>query len=200
MAGAVRATAPQYNYVGVPSPILASTVLDPDGADLADQPGAAGEAVYRSPSMMSGYYRDEAATRHAFRYGWFHSGDSCSYDDDGLRIMVDRYKDIVKTGGENVSSLRVEAVLALHPDVAKAAVIGLPHPRWSEAVTAVVVRRDGDAITEAELIAHCRAHLAGLRDAQVRGVRRRPAGDRGRQGAQVPAAGRAHRSLRHRRP
>ena len=155
------ATSPQDNYVGVPSPILASTVLDPDGADLAGQPGAAGEAVYRSPAVMAGYYRDEAATRHAFRDGWFHSGDSCRYDEDGLRIMVDRYKDIVKTGGENVSSLRVEAVLAQHPDVVKAAVIGLPHPRWSEAVTAVVVLRDGATASEDDLIKHCRAHLAG---------------------------------------
>jgi acyl-CoA synthetase (AMP-forming)/AMP-acid ligase II len=155
------ATAPQQNYVGVPSPILASTVLDPDGRDLAGQPGVAGEAVYRSPAVMAGYYRDEAATRHAFRFGWFHSGDSCAYDDAGLRVMLDRYKDIVKTGGENVSSLRVEAVLAQHPDVAKAAVIGLPHPRWSEAVTAVVVLRDGAEASEEDLIKHCRASLAG---------------------------------------
>jgi acyl-CoA synthetase (AMP-forming)/AMP-acid ligase II len=155
------ATAPQQNYVGVPSPILASTVLDPDGRDLAGQPGVAGEAVYRSPAVMAGYYRDEEATRHAFRYGWFHSGDSCAYDDDGLRIMLDRYKDIVKTGGENVSSLRVEAVLAQHPDVAKAAVIGLPHPHWSEAVTAVVVLRDGTEASEEDLVKHCRASLAG---------------------------------------
>jgi acyl-CoA synthetase (AMP-forming)/AMP-acid ligase II len=155
------ATAPQYNYVGVPSPILASTVLDADGGDLAGQPGVAGEAVYRSPAVMAGYYRDEEATRHAFRYGWFHSGDSCAYDDAGLRIMLDRYKDIVKTGGENVSSLRVEAVLAQHPDVAKAAVIGLPHPHWSEAVTAVVVLREGARASEEDLIKHCRASLAG---------------------------------------
>jgi acyl-CoA synthetase (AMP-forming)/AMP-acid ligase II len=155
------ATAPQQNYVGVPSPILASTVLDPAGRDLGDQPGVAGEAVYRSPAVMAGYYRDEAATRHAFRFGWFHSGDSCAYDDAGLRVMLDRYKDIVKTGGENVSSLRVEAVLAQHPDVAKAAVIGLPHPRWSEAVTAVVVLRNGAEASEEDLIKHCRVSLAG---------------------------------------
>jgi acyl-CoA synthetase (AMP-forming)/AMP-acid ligase II len=154
-------TAPQQNYVGVPSPLLASTVLDPQGGDLAGSPGIAGEAVYRSPSMMSGYYRDEPATREAFRYGWFHSGDSCAYDGDGLRVMLDRYKDIVKSGGENVSSLRVEAVLGLHPGVAKAVVIGLPHPRWGEAVTAVVIRKPGDRSTAAELIAHCRASLAG---------------------------------------
>jgi acyl-CoA synthetase (AMP-forming)/AMP-acid ligase II len=118
-------------------------------------------AIGGPTAVMAGYYRDEAATRHAFRYGWFHSGDSCAYDDAGLRIMLDRYKDIVKTGGENVSSLRVEAVLAQHPDVAKAAVIGLPHPRWSEAVTAVVVLRDGAEAGEDELIKHCRASLAG---------------------------------------
>jgi len=154
-------TAPKQNYVGVPSPLLASTVLDAEGHDLRSAVGTPGEAVYRSPSMMSGYYRDEAATREAFRFGWFHSGDSCVYDDEGLRVMLDRYKDIVKTGGENVSSLRVEAVLGLHPGVAKAAVIGLPHPYWGEAVTAVVIRRPGDTTGEAELIAHCRAALAG---------------------------------------
>jgi acyl-CoA synthetase (AMP-forming)/AMP-acid ligase II len=154
-------TAPQDNYVGVPSPILASTVLDPFGEDLAASPGTAGEAVYRSPSMMSGYYRDEPATREAFRYGWFHSGDSCAYDADGLRVMLDRYKDIVKTGGENVSSLRVESVLMQHPAVTKAVVIGLPHPHWGEAVTGVVILEPGQQISEADLIAYCRTKLAG---------------------------------------
>jgi acyl-CoA synthetase (AMP-forming)/AMP-acid ligase II len=155
------ATAPQENYVGIPSPLLASTVMGPDGEDLADSPGTPGEAVYRSPSMMAGYYRDEDATRTAFRFGWFHSGDSCSYDGNGLRVMLDRYKDIVKSGGENVSSIRVESVLGQHPGVAKAVVIGLPHPKWGEAVTAVVVRADGRTDTPAELIAHCRTVLAG---------------------------------------
>ena len=158
-------TAPQENYVGIPSPILASSVMDADGADLAGSPGVAGEAVYRSPSMMAGYYRDEEATRDAFRFGWFHSGDSCAYDDDGLRVMLDRYKDIVKSGGENVSSIRVESVLNLHPGVTKAVVIGLPHPYWGEAVTAVVIRAPGRHDTPppspAELIAHCRTILAG---------------------------------------
>src|ERR1700691_5859148 len=154
-------TAPQQNYVGVPSPLLASTVLDADGHDLRSSAGTPGEAVYRSASMMSGYYRDEAATREAFRFGWFHSGDSCVYDDDGLRIMLDRYKDIIKTGGENVSSLRVEAVLNQHPGVDKAVVIGLPHPRWGEAVTAMVVRSPGSEPTREEIITFCRANLAG---------------------------------------
>jgi acyl-CoA synthetase (AMP-forming)/AMP-acid ligase II len=155
------ATAPQHNYVGIPSPILAATVMDPEGNDLYGRPGVAGEAVYRTPAVMAGYYRDEEATRHAFRFGWFHSGDTCAFDDNGLRIMLDRYKDIVKTGGENVSSLRVEAVLAQHPDVAKSAVIGLPHEHWGEAVTAVVVLREGASASAEDLIKHCRAALAG---------------------------------------
>jgi acyl-CoA synthetase (AMP-forming)/AMP-acid ligase II len=157
------ATAPQLNYVGIPNPLLASTVMDADGAHLLDQPGVPGEAVYRSPAVASGYYRDEAATREAFRHGWFHSGDSCMVDENGLRIMVDRYKDIIKSGGENVSSLRVEAILHQHADVVKAAVIGLEHDRWGEAVTAIVVPRAGaTGLTEEGLITFCRERLAGF--------------------------------------
>jgi acyl-CoA synthetase (AMP-forming)/AMP-acid ligase II len=157
-----RRTAPEQNYVGVPNPLLASTVMDESGKMLASQPGVPGEAVYRSPAITAGYYRDENATENAFREGWFHSGDSCVYDSQGLRIMVDRYKDIVKSGGENVSSLRVEAVLHQHPGVAKAAVIGLPHEHWGEAVTAVVVPGPGHTPTEADLLAFCRARIAGF--------------------------------------
>jgi acyl-CoA synthetase (AMP-forming)/AMP-acid ligase II len=156
------ATAPQLNYVGIPNPMLGSTVMDADGGHLLDQPGVPGEAVYRSPAVASGYYQDPAATRAAFRHGWFHSGDSCMVDEDGLRIMVDRYKDIIKSGGENVSSLRVEAILHQHAGVAKAAVIGLRHDRWGEAVTAVVVPAAGAGPSAAELIAFCRERLAGF--------------------------------------
>ncbi|MGZ4506474.1 MAG: AMP-binding protein [Blastococcus sp.] len=150
------------NYVGIPNPLLASTIMDFDGSDLLGRPGVPGEAVYRSPAVCSGYYRDQAATDEAFRYGWFHSGDSCIADEDGLRIMVDRYKDIIKSGGENVSSIRVEAMLHEHPQVAKAAVIGLAHDRWGEAVTAVVVRRPGATVTEQELLDWARGRLAGF--------------------------------------
>jgi acyl-CoA synthetase (AMP-forming)/AMP-acid ligase II len=150
------------NYVGIPNPLLASTIMDFDGSSLLDEPGVPGEAVYRSPAVCSGYYRDLPATEEAFRYGWFHSGDSCIVDDDGLRIMVDRYKDIIKSGGENVSSIRVEAMLHEHPQVAKAAVIGLAHDRWGEAVTAVVVRTPDATITEDELVDWARARLAGF--------------------------------------
>ncbi len=150
------ATAPSVNYVGVPSGLLASDVVDETGDPVR---GEAGEAVYRSPIMAAGYYRDPDATREAFRGGWFHSGDSALVDDDGLRIMVDRYKDIVKSGGENVSSMRVEAVLHEHPAVAKAAVIGLEHARWGEAVTAVVVAADGATPDPDDVIAFAKERL-----------------------------------------
>ncbi len=154
-----RRTAPALNYVGVPSPLLASDVVDETGKPVRGVPG---EAVYRSPAITAGYYRNPEATAEAFRGGWFHSGDSVTVDDEGLRIMVDRYKDIVKTGGENVSSMRVEAVLMSHPAVLRAAVIGLPHERWGEAVTAVVVPQPGAVPDEADVLAFCRAHLAGF--------------------------------------
>ena len=156
-----RRTAPAQNYVGIPSPILASVVMDEDGEMLEGQPGVPGEAVYRSPTVTAGYYRDLEATEQAFRFGWFHSGDSCVYDEDGLRVMIDRYKDIVKSGGENVSSLRVEAILYQHPDVQKVAVIGLPHEHWGEAVTAVVVPKSDAHPSAEDLVSFCRERLGG---------------------------------------
>lgn len=153
---------PKTNYIGLPVPMQAATIFDEDGNDLRGQPGVQGEAVYRSPAIFSGYYRDEAATAEAVKDGWFHSGDSFVYDDAGFRIMVDRYKDIVKSGGENVSSIRVEAVLQQHPAIARAAVIGLVDDRWGEAVTACVILADGADLDEAEVTAFARERLAGF--------------------------------------
>jgi acyl-CoA synthetase (AMP-forming)/AMP-acid ligase II len=153
-------TAPDINYVGAPSPLLASKLVDAKGNSLLDQPGVVGEAVYRSPVMMAGYYRDPEATQAAFRDGWFHSQDACMMGESGLRIMVDRYKDMVKSGGENVSTIRVETVLQDHPDVAQAAVVGLPDVRWGEAVTAAVILKRPGAVTPEELIAFSRARLS----------------------------------------
>ena len=157
----VRDGAGAVNYVGLPNPIMAAKVVDAAGADLRDRPGIPGEAVFRGPALTAGYYRNEAATAEAFAGGWFHSGDSCQYEADGVQVMVDRYKDIVKSGGENVSSLRVEAVVIQHPDVVKVAVIGVPDERWGELVTAVVVGREGAPPSEQDVIGFCRDRLAG---------------------------------------
>lgn len=155
--------APAVNHVGLPSPIMAATVMDADGNDLRGQPGVAGEAVYRTPAMFSGYYRDPEATAKALEHGWFHSGDSFVYDSEAeLRIMVDRYKDIVKSGGENVSSIRVESVLQQHPDIERAAVVGVQDDRWGEAVTACVIVAPGRTVDEKDVIAFARARLAGF--------------------------------------
>ncbi len=155
-------TSPALNYVGIPSPLLASDVVDSDGVSLLGKPGTPGEAIYRGPTVASGYYLNQEASDEAFRDGWFHSGDSCMVDENDLRIMVDRFKDIVKSGGENVSSIRVEAVLSTHPAVARVAVVGLPHDRWGEAVTAIVVLKPDAAASADDLIAHCRERLAGF--------------------------------------
>ncbi len=156
----VEASKGTINHVGAPNPLLAATVMDADGTILG--PGVPGEAVYRSPAVTAGYYKDEEATREAFKHGWFHSGDSCAYEPDGQQVLVDRYKDIVKSGGENVSSARVEGAVIEHPAVARVAVIGIPHERWGEIVAAVVVARpDGERPADAELIAFARERLAG---------------------------------------
>ena len=154
--------APASNHVGKPSPIMAATVWDEQGQDLRGQQGVAGEAVYRSPAMFSGYYRDAKATEEALAGGWFHSGDSFAYHDDEVRLMVDRYKDIVKSGGENVSTIRVEAVLQQHPTVERAAVVGVADERWGEAVTACVIPRAGTTVDSEALIAFARERLAGF--------------------------------------
>ena len=131
-----------------------------DAAMRDVQPGEIGEIVHRSPQLCSGYFRDEERTAAAFAGGWFHSGDLATIDDEGFITVVDRKKDMINTGGENVASREVEEAIYRHPGVAEVAVIGLPHPYWIEGVTAVIVVKAGQTLTESEVIAHCRVHLA----------------------------------------
>ncbi|MGO4330213.1 class I adenylate-forming enzyme family protein [Cupriavidus sp. 2TAF22] len=135
-------------------------VMADDGRLLG--PGEPGEIVFRGPNVMLGYYKDPQATARAQRFGWHHSGDLGVLDEDGQLLFLDRIKDMIKTGGENVPSIKVEEVLLRHAAVANAAVVGLPHARWGEAVTAFVTLKPGAAIAESELDAHCRAHLGGF--------------------------------------
>lgn len=156
---AYQAASPKVNHVGRPSPLLAAALMSADGTII--DPGAAGvtgEIVYRSPALTPGYYNEEGATTTAVSGGWFHSGDSCQYDDRGILVSVDRYKDMIKSGGENIPSQRIESVLATHPSVQRAAVVGLPHSKWGEAVTGLVILNDESA-SERELIEHCRTQL-----------------------------------------
>jgi acyl-CoA synthetase (AMP-forming)/AMP-acid ligase II len=148
--------------VGTPLIGVQVAIMGTDGELLP--PGQAGEIVYRGPSTMSGYLDNDKATDKAFEHGWFHSGDVGRFGDDGVLWFTDRYKDVIKTGGENVASIEVEkAVYAADPRVAEAVVVGLPHERWSEAVTAVVVPKPGEKIDAAELIAAIKTRLDGYK-------------------------------------
>ncbi len=133
-------------------------IVDPLMRDV--QPGQQGEIVHRSPHLMVGYWGKPEESREAFEGGWFHSGDVGVMDTEGYITIVDRMKDVIKTGGTMVASREVEEVLFTHPAVSEVAVIGLPHPRWIEAVTAVVVIRIGETLDEAGLLDHARTSLA----------------------------------------
>jgi acyl-CoA synthetase (AMP-forming)/AMP-acid ligase II len=132
--------------------------------NLRDLPvGGVGEIVYRGPNVMAGYHEQPDATEEAFAGGWFHSGDLARFDDEGYLWLVDRKKDVIVSGGENVYPAEVERVLLDHPGVAEAAVIGVPHPRWVETPVAFVVPGGQGEVGETELIAHCREYLAGYK-------------------------------------
>lgn len=146
---------------GKPSPLVAMRVVDDEMRDVPL--GEVGEIVVRGDQVTAGYWRDPEATDAAFAGGWFHTGDLGRFDEEGLLYVVDRKKDVVVTGGENVASREVEDVLHLHPGVKEAAVIGVPDARWGEVVTAVVVARDGAEVTEVALVELCREHLAGFK-------------------------------------
>jgi fatty-acyl-CoA synthase len=143
---------------GRPALNIETRVVDDDMRDVAI--GQVGEIVHRSPQLLLGYYRDEERTQSAFAGDWFHSGDLGVLDDEGYLTVVDRKKDIIKSGGENVSSREVEEFLYRIPGVSEVAVIGLPDPKWIEAVTAVVVTKSGCTLSEAEILQACTGHLS----------------------------------------
>ncbi len=136
-------------------------VVDDAMRDAA--PGEVGEIVHRSPHLMVGYFHDDQRTAAAFEGGWFHSGDLATVDDEGYITVVDRKKDMIKTGGENVASREVEEALYRLPAVSEVAVIGVPHPRWVEAVVAVIVIKSGHSLTESDVLAHSQKVLASFK-------------------------------------
>jgi fatty-acyl-CoA synthase len=121
---------------------------------------AVGEIVYRGPQVMRGYWNNPEATAEAFAGGWFHSGDLATRDAEGYLRLVDRKKDMIVSGGENIYPAEVERVLREHPAVDDVAVVGFPHPRWGETPVAFVV---GAEVEPTELIEHCRHHLASYK-------------------------------------
>jgi fatty-acyl-CoA synthase len=126
-------------------------------------PGEIGEIVHRSPHLLTGYYNEPDKTIAAFFGGWFHSGDLATVDAEGYITVVDRKKDMIKSGGENVASREVEETIYRLPQISEVAVIGLPDPLWIEAVTAIIVVKAGESLDEAAVIAHCQEVMANFK-------------------------------------
>jgi acyl-CoA synthetase (AMP-forming)/AMP-acid ligase II len=157
-----RAQANKLRSAGQPLVGCEIRIVDEAGVELPT--GQVGEVVARSPGVMLGYWNAPEASAHALRDGWLHTGDVGFLDADGFLTLVDRLKDLIVSGGENVFSAEVENALAKHPAVAACAVIGIPDERWGEAVHAVVVPRDPATAPEAQvLIEHCRTLIAGYK-------------------------------------
>ncbi len=146
---------------GRPALNVETRVVDDAMRDIV--PGEVGEIVHRSPQLLQGYFNDPERTAAAFEGGWFHSGDLATIDTEGYITVVDRKKDMIKSGGENVASREVEEALYRLEGVSEVAVIGLPHPRWIEAVTAVVVVKSGHTLDEARVLAHAAQQLASFK-------------------------------------
>ncbi|RJG18851.1 long-chain-fatty-acid--CoA ligase [Massilia cavernae] len=146
---------------GRPVPIAEVRIVGADGQPLPN--GSIGEIAARGPMVMAGYWNQPAQTAAVLRDGWMHTGDGGYMDDDGFIYIVDRLKDMVVTGGENVYSAEVENAIAQLPQVSMCAVIGVPDAEWGERVHAVVVLRPGEAVSQAAIVAHCKTQIAGYK-------------------------------------
>jgi fatty-acyl-CoA synthase len=135
-------------------------VVDDAGQEVAKDGATMGEIIIRGNAVMAGYYNDPEATAKAIRDGWFYSGDAAVVHPDGFIEIRDRWKDVIISGGENISSIEIEGVLLRHAAVQEVAVVGLPHEKWGETPQAFVVLKPGATVTEEELRAFCREHLA----------------------------------------
>jgi long-chain acyl-CoA synthetase len=155
---------PRLGSCGQPVPGVEIAVVGPGGQP--SPAGAVGEVLVRGPNVMAGYWEDAAATAEALEDGWYRTGDLGYIDDESYLFLVDRAKDMIVSGGENVYSVEVESALYEHPAVLEAAVYGVPDVRWGEAVHAVVVVRDGTPASPElaeELRRHCRSRIAGYK-------------------------------------
>ncbi len=146
---------------GIATPACEVAILDPNDEELPR--GAIGEICCRGANVMVGYWNQPALTATTLRNGWLHTGDGGWMDSDGILYVVDRVKDMIISGGENVFSAEVEAALYQHPEMLECAVIGVPDPVWGERVHAIVRLKPGAAATEADLMDHCRTLIAGFK-------------------------------------
>ncbi len=138
-------------------------VVDPDGSEVASDGREVGEVIVRGDVVMAGYWKQPEETARVMRDGWFHTGDLATVDDEGYILIVDRSKDMILSGGENIGSAEVERVIYGHPAVLECAVIAVPDDKWGEVPKAIVTLRPGAAATDDEILAHCCQHLAGFK-------------------------------------
>lgn len=146
---------------GRPLPLIDLRIVNERGEDVPD--GQPGELLVRSPAIAAGYWRNPEASKAVFQNGWYRTGDIALRDAEGLYYIVDRAKDMIVTGGENVYSAEIEHVLSVHPSVGAVAVIGVPDERWGEAIKAIIVPAGGTEVDTAVLTAFCRERLASYK-------------------------------------
>ncbi|PWA09202.1 acyl-CoA synthetase [Pueribacillus theae] len=151
--------------VGKPIINLEVRVVDDKMNDVAV--GEVGEIVYRGPTVMKEYYNNPEATEEAFSGGWFHSGDLVTYDEEGFIYIVDRKKDMIISGGENIYPAEIEEVLYTHPSILECAVIGVPDADWGESVKAMIVLKPEQSLSEQEVISYCTEHLASYKKPKI---------------------------------
>jgi len=135
-------------------------VIDHNGEDVPGDGKTMGEIIARADGVMQGYWQQPGETAHVMRNGWFHTGDMAVIDESGSVLIVDRLKDIIISGGENISSLEVEKAILAYPGVYEAAVIPVPDDKWGEVPKALVVAKPGSSLTESELLEFCRSSIA----------------------------------------
>lgn len=151
--------------IGYPIPGVRFKIVDEEDRELPV--GEPGEMCFQGPAMMRGYWNNSPSTIEALRGGWVHTGDIAKFDDDGYLYLVDRKKDMIVSGGENIYSREVEEALLQHPEISEAAVIGMPHDKWGEAVCAVIVLVPGSTLTEEDIVKHSRKMIAGYKRPQT---------------------------------
>lgn len=151
----------KHGSVGPPVPFLQARIVNEDGRPLP--PNQIGELVCQGPNVMQGYYKNEEATKEAVKDGWLYTGDLATVDEDGYLYIVDRKKDMIVSGGENIYPREIEEVLFRHPAIADVAVVGIPDPIWGESVKAFIVLKHGKMVDEQEVIDFCKSHLASYK-------------------------------------
>jgi fatty-acyl-CoA synthase len=168
----------KHGSIGPAVPFLQARIVNEEGMPLP--PNQVGELVCRGPTVMQGYYKNQEATEETIKNGWLYTGDLATVDEEGYFYIVDRKKDMIISGGENIYPREIEEVLLRHPAIADAAVIGIPDQTWGETVKAFVVPKEGETVTEKEVIDHCREYLASYKKptqvAFISSIPRNPSG------------------------